>query len=60
MVPPGMLKFFFSINSKLLRSKEYKTKVLDTPLRLEFPSQDKKKTFLNINKVNVIYIEVEE
>ncbi|OMJ87125.1 hypothetical protein SteCoe_11198 [Stentor coeruleus] len=60
MVPHGHIKFFFSADSKFMRSKEYKTKILDTPIRLEFPTPDKKKFHINISKVNVIYIESED
>jgi predicted XRE-type DNA-binding protein len=43
-----------------MRSKEYNTKVLDTPIRLEFPTPDKKKYHINISKVNVVFIESED
>lgn len=60
MVPPGMNKFFFSSDSKLMRSKEYKTKILENPLRVEYPTPNQKKSYLSIAKVNTISIEKED
>ena len=54
-VPSGYLKFFFSSDSKVMESKEYPNKVLENPLKLEF----KDMAFVNIKKVNMIFIESE-
>ena len=60
MVPPGVIKFFFSADSTLMTSQEYKTKILETSLRIEFPGADGLKNHMNISKVNTIYIETED
>lgn len=60
MVPPGLIRFFFSADSDLMVSQEYNTKVLENSLRIEFPGQNNEKSYLNIGKVNLIFIETEE
>jgi NLR family CARD domain-containing protein 3 len=61
IVPPGQVRFFFSADGKLMRSKEYKTKVLDTPFKLEYAATGtQEKVHSSISKVNAIYIESEK
>ncbi|OMJ93570.1 hypothetical protein SteCoe_3405 [Stentor coeruleus] len=59
MVPPGMLKFFFSDSNNFGISKEYNTQILETPIKVEYPTQDGQKNYLNISKANVVFIERE-
>ena len=59
MVPPGMLKFFFSDTGNFQVSKEYNTHMLDVPIKLEYPTGDGKKNYVGISKTNIIFIEEE-
>ncbi|OMJ72579.1 hypothetical protein SteCoe_28936 [Stentor coeruleus] len=59
MVPPGMLKFFFSDSSSFAISKEYNTHILENPVKVEYPTQDGQKNYLCISKTNIIFIEHE-
>lgn len=60
MVPPGMLRFFFSDPSNFAVSHEYNTTILDSPVKIEYPSTDGTKNFISVAKVNIIYIESEK
>jgi NLR family CARD domain-containing protein 3 len=59
MAPPGMLKFFFSDSETFMTSKDYKTMLLDIPIKIEFPGPDNTKNYISISKVNIIFIEPE-
>lgn len=60
MVPPGMLKFFFSDSNNFQVSREYNTHLLDVPIKLEYPTEDGKKNYIGISKTNVVFIEEEK
>ena len=57
MVPPGLLKFFYSDADTITTSNDYNTHILESPIRLEYPSSDGTKNYIGVMKTNVLFIE---